>query len=92
MYSWLWLTGEGLKIGTLALLRKGHKVLIATKNGTWNFSIEKHPKLGEDVLTVTIEGTLSQKTYFIDYQLILYTNLCFHREYIWNSVWRFFKV
>ena len=61
MYSWLWLTGEGLKIGTLALLRASHKVLVATKNSIWNFSIKAHPTLGEDVLTVTIEGSYKLK-------------------------------
>lgn len=48
--------GEGLKIGTLALLRKKHKVRVATHNCSWHFSLEKHPHFDETVLTVTLEG------------------------------------
>ena len=51
--------GEGLKIGTLALLRGGHKVLVSTShNKTWRFSIQPHPEFHEKVLTVTFEGEL----------------------------------
>lgn len=50
--------GEGLKIGTLALLRNNHEVQLATHNCSWRFSLERHPHFDETVLTVNVEGNL----------------------------------
>jgi hypothetical protein len=50
--------GEGMKIGTLALLRNNHRVIVVTHNGLWKFSLEKHPQFEETVLTVNVEGIL----------------------------------
>lgn len=53
---WHFPIGEGLKIGTLALLRNKHRVVVATHNCSWNFSLERHPHFEETVLTVSLEG------------------------------------
>lgn len=49
---------EGMKIGILALIRDGKSVSLhnGTKNETWDFCLEKHPELGEDVLTFKINA------------------------------------
>eukprot|EP01102_Stenamoeba_stenopodia_P000536 TRINITY_DN1052_c0_g1_i1.p1 TRINITY_DN1052_c0_g1~~TRINITY_DN1052_c0_g1_i1.p1 ORF type:complete len:783 (-),score=150.58 TRINITY_DN1052_c0_g1_i1:76-2424(-) len=46
--------GEGMKIGSLALLREGRGVSMYTRNERWMFSLEDHPGFGEKVLSVLV--------------------------------------
>ncbi|ESO88031.1 hypothetical protein LOTGIDRAFT_234797 [Lottia gigantea] len=46
--------GEGLKIGTLALVRKGYMVTMETARDQWSFRLLENEEFGEKVLTVII--------------------------------------
>ena len=48
--------GEGMKIGALALVRSGHRVVVQTGRQRWEFLIKKHHCFDEEVLTVCITG------------------------------------
>lgn len=45
--------GEGLKIGTLALVRAGRKVTVVNDYETWTASLEESRDFGRPVLTIT---------------------------------------
>jgi hypothetical protein len=49
--------GEGLKLGTLALVRAGKKVVIRTGNEIWTPAIEKSSTFNSDVLIFNIRKT-----------------------------------
>jgi len=51
--------GEGLKLGVLALVRAGHKVVIRTNGETWIPSLQMSEAFGEEVLTFQIRKTKS---------------------------------
>ena len=58
--------GEGLKVGTLALLRAGHRVMLFTDKKMWKFSVETHPTFDEKVLAVKMESKfLCQVVFFL---------------------------
>jgi hypothetical protein len=48
--------GEGLKLGTLALVRRGHTVKIRSGSEVWTPSIEQSDKFNARVLTFDIQG------------------------------------
>ncbi|KAI8506320.1 hypothetical protein Bbelb_157470 [Branchiostoma belcheri] len=50
--------GEGMKIGALALLRRGRLVTIETSEDRWKFELQEDENFGEEVLTVVVSGTL----------------------------------
>lgn len=49
--------GEGLKLGTLALVRAGKKIVIRTGNEIWTPAIEKSSTFNSDVLVFNIRKT-----------------------------------
>ena len=48
--------GEGLKVGTLALVREGRSVTLETGQEHWLFELVQDPNFGEKVLTVLVTG------------------------------------
>lgn len=46
--------GEGMKVGTLALLREGYQVAMHTSADQWSFQLAFDPSFGERVLTVFV--------------------------------------
>jgi len=50
------LTGEGMKIGALALLRDRRRVCVRTSKDCWRFGLKQHSVLQEEVLTVFVTG------------------------------------
>lgn len=48
--------GEGLKLGTLALVRAGHTVKIRTSDEVWTAAIERSDKFDADVLVFDCRG------------------------------------
>jgi len=48
--------GEGLKVGTLALLRRGVAVTLATNDELWDFQLAIDKHFGEKVLTVAVHA------------------------------------
>lgn len=51
-------TGEGMKVGALALLRNGCKVCVRTSCDSWAFGLKQHSILQEEVLTVFVSGEI----------------------------------
>ena len=49
-------TGEGLKVGALALLRSGCQVSLITSEESWRFRLSVDPRFQERVLTIHITG------------------------------------
>ena len=47
-------TGEGMKIGALALLRDRRRVCVRTSQDCWRFGLKQHSVLKEEVLTVFV--------------------------------------
>lgn len=47
--------GEGLKLGALALIRSGRRVVMCTGEERWRFAIAENKGLKEKVLTVFIK-------------------------------------
>ena len=52
----LHVTGEGMKVGALALLRNKCKVCVRTSCDSWSFGLKKHAILQEEVLTVFVSS------------------------------------
>ena len=57
--------GEGLKVGTLALLRAGHRVMLVTDKKMWKFSVETHPTFNEKVLAVKMDSKFFVSSGFV---------------------------
>src|SRR5580704_127817 len=53
--------GEGLKLGILALIRKGHPVKIRSGSEVWTPSIERSSKFDADVLVFDIKNGAAEK-------------------------------
>jgi len=51
--------GEGMKVGALALLRRGLRFAILTRGEIWNFTLAVDPSFGERVLSVDISARKS---------------------------------
>ena len=47
-------TGEGMKVGALALLRSERTVCVKTSSDMWSFGLKRHSVLQEEVLTVFV--------------------------------------
>jgi len=56
--------GEGLKVGAVALLRRGLGLTMFTKEESWAFKLMLDPAFGEQVLTVEVSGRPSVSSHF----------------------------
>ena len=52
-------SGEGMKIGALALLRNKRHVSVQTSLDSWRFGLKQHSVLQEEVLTVFVSSKLT---------------------------------
>ncbi|XP_078701451.1 uncharacterized protein LOC144927711 [Branchiostoma floridae x Branchiostoma belcheri] len=59
--------GEGMKIGALALLRRGRLVTMETSEDRWRFELQEDENFGEEVLTVVVSERSSDSASDINF-------------------------
>ena len=77
-------SGEGMKIGALALLRNKRHVSVQTSQDSWRFGLKQHSLLQEEVLTVFVSGEFKsldiKYSYYVP--MIISLSILYFRMYV----------